>query len=334
MKMTKMKTITWRQNLKLDDPWMKLGVGDASRVNSTGRFDFFWIVLEDGMPGLMLRLSDLPKPTHRLPKLKNLVISFRSAASGSVFVIGLKDLSQSEVFKTLCMDVVAAAEVASDINDALQRSIRRTHRWQHLLRGGKTIGLSVEEQRGLIGELAFLRKLADGLGPEAAIDAWAGPTGAPKDFEFMGTCVEIKARRVAAKPFVSISSAEQLADVPGCRLFLSVLNVASAVSPEGLTLHHHVNMTAKVFNEVVSTLDKWEEALYSTGYASDHDYENRHWRLCDSVTYEIINGFPRIESPLARGIEMVKYSLSLDACAEFETNVDLINIIKEGIRNE
>ena len=39
-----------------------------------------------------------------------------------------------------------------------------------------------------------------------AIEAWTGPTGASKDFELIGTCVEVKTQRVAAKPFVAISS--------------------------------------------------------------------------------------------------------------------------------
>ena len=64
--------------MKPHNPWDTLDAGDARRVDIEGRYDFFWVVLEAGMRGLMLRLPSLPEPAPRLPKLKNLVASFRS----------------------------------------------------------------------------------------------------------------------------------------------------------------------------------------------------------------------------------------------------------------
>lgn len=320
--------------MKSPDPWSKLPPDEARRVSATGQFDFFWVVLERGMPGLMLRLPQLPDPLPQLPKLKNLSVCFRTSGSAPAFVIALKERSQAEIFETLCRDVVSACESADNIDHALNRAIQRTRRWHHLLRGGNKTGLSVEEQRGLVGELAFLRELVSGLGPEAAIEAWKGPTGATKDFEFIGTCVEVKTRRVAAKPFVSISSAEQLADVDGCRLFLRVVNVASAVSPIGQSLHDHIDMTAKLFDETVAAIDEWEVAIYDSGYDPENDYGERRWQLGEAKNYEVVDGFPRIELPLSPGIEMVKYALSIEACAKFETDIDLVKVIREGLENE
>lgn len=320
--------------MKNPDPWGKLPPDEARRVSATGQFDFFWVMLERGMPGLMLRLSQLPDPLPQLPKLKNLSVCFRTSASAPAFVIALKERSQAEIFETLCRDVVSACESADNIDHALNRAIQRTRRWHHLLRGGNKTGLSVEEQRGLVGELAFLRELVSGLGPEAAIEAWKGPTGAMKDFEFIGACVEVKTRRVAARPFVSISSAEQLADVDGCRLFLRVVNVASAVSPVGQSLHDHVDMTAKLFDETVAAIDEWEVAIYDSGYDPENDYGERRWQLGQAKNYEVVDGFPRIGLPLPTGIEMVKYALSIEACAKFETDIDLVGLIREGLENE
>lgn len=320
--------------MNTSDPWFKLTTDEARRVNAGGQFDFFWVALERGMPGLMLRLPQLPDPLPQLPKLKNLSVSFRTAGSAPALVLALKERSQTEVFETLCRDVVAAGEAGGKTDDILLRTIQRTRRWHHLLRGGHKAGLSVEGQRGLVGELAFLRRVVSGLGPETAIEGWMGPSGATKDFEFIGTCVEVKARRVAAKPFVSISSAEQLADVDGCRVFLNVVNVASAVSPEGLSLHDHVDMTEQLFSETITAFDAWEESLYLSGYDADNDYDNRRWQLSEAKSYEVKDGFPRIGLPLPFGIEMVKYALSLDAFAKFETASDLIKVIEEGMRHE
>jgi hypothetical protein len=312
-------------------PWKNLGPNDARRVNSSGRFDFFWVVLEANAPGLMLKLRDLPDPLPSIPKLRNLVASFRKMETGGAFVLGLKELSQVEVFETLCRDVVSAGESGSDLDDALARTIQRTRRWHHLLRGGAVSGLSVEEQRGLVGELSFLRELVNALGPETAIEAWTGPTRTSKDFEFIGTCIEIKTRRAAAKPYVAISSADQLTDVDGCRLFLRVINVASAVLHEGQSLHDHVSITAAMFRETDRAYEVWEEAISATGYESDNHYDGRRWQLGTIKNYEVLEGFPRISGPIPQGVNNIGYSVSLDVCSDFATDDDLVEIIKKGL---
>lgn len=323
-----------RRPLQHRDPWENLASDEARRVYEEGRHDFFWIALEDNMPGLMLRLASMPQLTPRLPKLKNLTVSFRSAIGGSAFVLGLKERSQVEIFETLCRDVVAAGEAGNDVEDALSRALQRTHRWHHLLRGGRLGGLSVEEQRGLVGELAFLRVLVSDLGSETAIEAWTGPSGSSKDFELIGSCIEVKTRRAAAKPFIAISSEDQLADVEGSRLFLRVISVASAVLPEGQSLHDHVGMTAKLFEQNGSVFEAWEEALYSTGYDPENNYDDRRWLLGAAADYEVVGSFPRIPLPLLPGIEGVRYSVSLDACEPYKLEGDLIEAIRKGLENE
>lgn len=320
--------------MKPRDPWEKLEPDEAKRVDSEGRFDFFWVALEAGMPGLMLRLPKLPQPVPSFPKLRNLVASLRPVPGGAAFVLGLKERSQVEIFETLCRDVIRAGEDGRDLDEALSRALQRTRRWHHLLRGGKTNGLSVEEQRGLVGELGFLRELVSGFGPETAIEAWTGPTGSAKDFEIIGTCVEVKARRVAAKPFVAISSEDQLADVEGSRLFLRVVNVASAVLPEGKSLHDHVRATASFFEKEGSAFEAWEDALFSTGYDPENDYDDRRWLLGATNDYEVTEGFPRISSPLETGVENVRYAIALDACEPFKLQGDLIDVIRKGLVHE
>lgn len=318
----------------ISSPWKNLDVDDALRVNAAGKFDYFWVKPDAGIPGLMLRLSEKPAQLPRLPKLKNLTASFRSVGAGFAFVLSLKELNQIDLFETLCRDVVNAGEAAESLNDALLRSVQRTYRWHHLMRGGRPNGLTLEEQRGLVGELAFLRKLVANIGPDMTIEGWTGPSGAARDFEFINTCIEVKTKRIAAKPYISISSADQLADIKDCRLFLNVQNVASAVSPDGLTLHDHVAMTSKLFQNSTNALDKWEDAIYSTGYDPANDYEERRWHLFTDETYEVKDGFPRITIPLLLGVEMVRYSIALDACSEYKTDIDPTNLILGSDGNE
>ncbi|MBU2062306.1 MAG: PD-(D/E)XK motif protein, partial [Bacteroidetes bacterium] len=110
-------------------PWSNLNEGDAFRINSIGKFDYFWLKPDDRTPSLLLKLNTKISPLPKLPKLKNLIASFRNTDAGYAFVLTLKDLSQIDVFETLCRDIVDAGESAANIDDALSRTIQRTYRW-------------------------------------------------------------------------------------------------------------------------------------------------------------------------------------------------------------
>lgn len=311
-------------------PWKNLDPSNARRVNNKGRFDFFWIVIENGMPGLMLRLPTEPVNKPKLPQLKNLIANFRIVSGRWAFVLALKEVNQSELFETLCRDVVESGEAATNIDDALFRSIQRTKRWHRLLRSGRLEGISIEEQRGLIGELAFLRKLAIKFGEAMAIEAWKGPTGSPKDFELIGCCIEVKTRRSASIPSISISSADQLSDIDSGRLFLNVTNVESAIVPEAMSIHEHVKMTEILFEDADNnSYLKWEDAIYSTGYDSENNYDDRRWLLKSITHFEVIDGFPRICCPLPSGVQNLKYSIALDTCSPFELKENIFDSILE-----
>lgn len=308
-------------------PWDRLSIGDARRVNGSGRFDFFWIVLEDFVPALALKLATVELPDHRIPKLRSLDMRYRLVDGVQALVLSLTDRSLSETFITLCLDVVGAGEAGGDADQALMFALNRTRRWHYLLRGGASEELSTEEQCGLVAELAFLRSVADAKGPQFAIEGWKGPEGAPKDFEFPGACVEVKARRAAAKPYVAISSEDQLADVAGARLFLNVTNVASAVGGDGLTLHEHVEMVSTLLKPSPFALARFEELLMSVGYDAMHRYEDRRWTIGAGQVFEVLDGFPRLQTPLPVGVTNVRYLIALSACMPFELGCSVLDQI-------
>jgi hypothetical protein len=113
-----------------------------------------------------------------------------------------------------------------------------------------------------------------------------------------------------------------------------VVNVASAVLPEGQSLHDHVRTTAEMFEEDGAAFEAWEETLYSTGYDPENDYDDRRWLLGAATDYEVKEGFPRISTPLAPGVENVRYAIALDACEPFKLEGDLIDMIRKGLEHE
>lgn len=314
------------------DVWAGLTADRGQRVDAASKFDFFWAVLEDECPALVLFLPAGVDEVENLPKLKNIDVRFRTLDKRA-FVLRLLDSAQREPFFAMCQDIYEAAEVAETLELALSRAIRRTRRWHFLLKGGNIMGLSPEEQRGLVGELTFLRELSDEIGPAAAIEAWKGPEGSSKDFEFPHCCIEIKARRGAAKPYVRISSEDQLSDVEGGSLFLRVYNVDSAVLPDGDTLHGHVSLTANCFEENDWAYAQWQDLIDATGYAPEGDYADRRWILGLARTFEVVHGFPRIVVPIPEGVGSLSYAIALGACEPFITLNETPLLAAKSVKN-
>ena len=304
-----------------NDPWKGLDEGAMRRVDARAKHDFFWATVENKAPALLMGLQPDVESVSELPALKNIDVRFRSI-NGKALVISLLDNAHREVFETLCRDIVWAAEETPDQAAALDRAVRRTRRWHFLLKGGSSQGLSIEEQRGLVGELAFLQEIATAVSPETAIEGWTGPDGAAKDFEFPAACIEVKARRGAAKPHVRISSEDQLSDVSGRQLFLRVYDVDSAVVPEGENLHGHVEKTLALFEDYPDCVDAFEVRLDAVGYERTHDYAKRRWILGACRTFEVVDGFPRVAPPLATGVHNVTYAIDLAECANFIANFE------------
>lgn len=318
-----------------DTPWSGLEAGkvDTRRVHASARWNWFWAVMPRTDVALVLQLSNLPDPIPDLPKLRNLEIRFQTLQGGPILYIRLKDSAQLELFETLCRDVIAAGELANTEAEALERTIRRTFRWHYLLRGGTAEALAEEAQKGLIGEIEVLKLLIANLGAKAAMEAWTGPSGAPKDFELKTDCIEVKARRGASQPFVKISNEHQLADVPGRRLWLGVIAVDKVQPPHGRTLTEYVDEVTEFLQRTEpSAIMDWDVHLADAGYDVMHDYSPWRWIISPPVFHGVTENFPRITTPVPLGVSGVTYALALSACTPFSTDWNTVrsNLVEES----
>ena len=241
--------------------------------------------------------------------------------SGERVIIRLTDGEQREVFHRFCVDVVEATRGARSADEAIERFLARTWRWHRLLRSGQDGRLSEDEQKGLIGELRVIERCLLGvIEARDAVDGWAGPLGAPKDFQFGLVGVEAKARS-PQRAEVRISSAHQLDSAGTDRLFLSVIEVAAALD-ESATALTITDVAARVRNRIaaldMSATIVFEERLAATGFDWDENYSDKHWSIGDEVLYEVADGFPRITpSMVPAAVDGVRYSISLAGCAGF-----------------
>jgi len=253
-----------------------------------------------------------------------------------MLVLRLVDSAHRDIFHRLCLDIVAAAGKAPTEREAVSTALARTWRWHHLLQGGGDIRLSPEEQKGLIGELIVLETLVlPYLTAKDAVSTWLGPFGAPKDFEIGRVCIEAKARRGGATPFVAISSEYQL-DTNGIdELFLHVAELNEEQSPE----KHAFTVTdiaakcrASISLRDDGAVEQFDGLLAATGFRWEDDYSDTRWSDGEHHVFRVDGDFPAIKADSCpAGVSNVRYALDLVACEPYRvTEQTVVKTISGG----
>lgn len=326
-----------------NDPWKDLippsstGTLSALRVDPGIPWGFFWAKGYDKRCMLTLQHSSDISIKGPLPLLKGIDCSLTLDQSTGLRLLTLKllDLSLHDLFHRLCLDIVTSSTRASSEVDAVARTIARTWRWHHLLRGGRDSRLTSEEQKGLIGELLALEKfMLPTLSARDAISSWRGPLGAPKDFQIGRIAIEVKARRGGATPYVAISSEFQLDRSGTDVLFLHVSELDEAI-PDSVGASTLTSIAERV-RSIVRSLDEsaadtFESVLASAGLRWEDDYTDALWVHGLDHSYRVEEGFPSITpNSFETGVSMVRYSISLADCEVFRVPGDMITANLQG----
>jgi hypothetical protein len=107
--------------------------------------------------------------------------------------LALLDHRFADVFSALVLDVVGHLRGLSGDAAIVAGFVGRIERWQRFLDRNAPDGLGLEAQRGLFGEIWFLKNhLIPAVGAQDAVGAWKGPYRIPHDFQLPAASVEIK----------------------------------------------------------------------------------------------------------------------------------------------
>lgn len=313
-----------------DDPWSGLeppasaDIVNAKRVDGKHPWNFYWARSVDRKCLLILQCAAVSAPKGKLPKLKGIEVALSEPDAVESVMISLKltDNQHRDIFHRLCLDIVLASSEARTEAEAGATFLARTWRWHHLLRGGTDSRLSAEEQKGLIGELLLLeRYLIPLFGPADATGSWVGPTGSPKDFECGRIAIEAKARRGAARPYVTVSSEHQL-DASGCdSLFVYVVELDAA--PEEVGGAFTITDVARRIGQAIAAdtpavVERFESQLVASGFSWDDDYSAFRWISGPHRFLSVSEGFPCVTPAMfPAGVERVRYEISLVECEPF-----------------
>lgn len=229
-----------------------------------------------------------------------------------LLVITLDNISLADIFSVVCEDLIDAVSLLSKEADIARELLNRFEKWILLFEIAGRDGLSEESQRGLFGELCFIRKwLTASSNSDGIIKAWQGPSKSVKDFQFADWAVEVKTTCGKNHQKIHVSNERQLDTTSIPRLYLFHISL-NALQGYGETLNSLVDAIRRKLENNVKALTQFNSLLILSGYL-DHQaplYSNVGYSTRNEYFYLVRDLFPRIEEKELRdGVGDVKYSI-------------------------
>ena len=167
------------------------------------------------------------------------------------------------------------------------------------------------------------------------MSTWHGPLGwRPKDFEIGRICIEAKARRGAATPYIAISSEHRWTAAALTSFFLHVAELAQEQSKEKVsaTLTDIVIRTrTAVAERDMGALQLFESLLAATGFRWEDDYTAIRWAEGKHHIFGVSGSFPALTAASCpSGVSNVRYSLALAECEGFSVSDDVVTAALTG----
>lgn len=302
---------TWREHLHAAAAGLHL-------VDSDHPLQVFVGCNDAGAPRMVLRGSSRPtKPT-----LSDVVLVERYEDGSGKWNLSftLQHRKFEEVFLRLADDLHARSSPSPNEQTAWDKVGVVFDEWRRLLKPRPSGLLTMEELRGLIGELWLVQnEFAASHGIAGAIEGWLGPMGLPQDFWFedYGYC-EAKAIGPATTR-VRISSEHQLDED---ELVLSVIRIGNTDESGvgSVNLPVLVTRVRGLLAEEGEPADALDERLSRLGVDLAEPFYSDTWFVVSTVTnYDVNAAFPRIiASTLPTGVTRVTYQIDLADIEPFE----------------
>lgn len=302
---------TWRE--QVHGPGMH-------KVASVHPLQFFVGRDDTGRARLVIRGPVRPQ----LPGLSGVVHVERFEDSSGQWNLSLvlQDAKFEEVFLRLADDVHARTATAPNEAMAADRVHRVIDEWRRLLSPRPRDLLTMEELRGLVGELWLVLNWFTGdRTVEHALEGWLGPLGLPQDFWFEQDGYHEAKCVGPSTSSVKISSAEQL-DQPIMELLVLVVATTDEAQPNALNLRTLVTRIQEALAADGASERSLLEKLDHLGVDLNASFYQDTWFVVAGVNaYRVDEDFPAIRaSALPNGLNRVRYQIELDAIEEFCTS--------------
>lgn len=265
----------------------------------------------------------------KIPELKNFrfkgVEIFPVELENSIELnVYLLDNDLKDIFSLFIQNIMEDVINSVTENEAISTTLNVVSKWKKLFDKINFNGLSIEQQKGLIGELLFFNYSLNNKKTSASIlNAWTGADYEDKDFVFNSVGIEIKLTS-SKNPKIRITSERQLDTENLDELFL-VLYTTEEVKENGFSLNSLIEQIRQKIS-VHEERNIFNERLLLLGYREDdRDYYNKMYSLKKTFAFKVTTDFPKIvKSQLSLGIYNTSYSIELSAIDSFITETETI----------
>lgn len=246
--------------------------------------------------------------------------------------IYLIDNDLKDVFSLFVENIIDEITHIQKENEAIVVISNVIQKWKKLFDKLNSQGLSLEQQKGLLGELLLLNELIDsGINANYLLNCWTGPDYGDKDFTLGATCFEVKFT-TSKLPRVKITSERQLESSNLENLFLHNY-ISETLKKNGTSLNSIIDSVRDKISSNSATLKYFNEKLESAEYYDDdRDSYNTQYGIISRSIYEVNDTFPKlIKNNLPIGVYNTSYYIENSAINDYK--VDFQTIINE-LKNE
>lgn len=239
----------------------------------------------------------------------------------SEYTIILLEKDLTDIFTMFIEDIIENLLQITEPQLALTIINQRINFWKKLFSKATGEILSAEKQRGLYGELFFLKLLLQNTSnPCAVLHAWRGSESSNQDFARNKNAVEIKTTR-ANNLSVHISNEQQLDFNSWDHLFLGLISVNETSGSQN-SLAAIINELQEIVMHETQLIHVFKTKLENAGIFSDmiENYNDISYSVSNRRFYRVQDGFPVIlkENLQHEAIYNVKYQIDISSCAPFE----------------
>jgi hypothetical protein len=257
--------------------------------------------------------------------LKDITLEVLSKETGTnkvILLIKLLSAQHADIFSVLCEDLIATISKVTSETRLVKELLDRFEKWNSLFDKASSEGLTQEQQRGLFGELYFIRKyLHNNPDYLSVINSWVGAEKQIKDFQSGTWGVEVKTSYGNNHQEVQISSERQLDTSNFENLFLYHLSL-EARQQSGERLNEIVDSISALLSSDFASLNRFRNKLFEGGYFDRHKhlYDDIGYFIRQETFYKVYESFPRVEEKdLRKGVGGVKYSIIVSQCSDYVT---------------
>lgn len=260
---------------------------------------------------------------NNLKDIKVEILNDDKNSSKCFLLILILNQRHKDIFSVLCEDLINQVSSFTEEKILITTLLNRLTKWQTLFEKLRQQGLSAEAQRGMFGELYFLKKfLLTTNNKNHCINSWQVPSNTVQDFHHANWAVEVKTTHGNNHQKIHISSERQLDNsvIPNIFLFHLSLDVRNDF---GESLNDLVEWVENHLSSFIPELNMFKLKLYEIGYFDLHKplYQNIGYTIRQENIYKVEGEFPRItEEEIRNGVGDVKYTIVIADCLSFARN--------------